>query len=268
MDKIKLWEKNTPYFNEEFGQEEPALVPYLLEDGKTHPCVIVFPGGGYHHRAHHEGEPVAEWLNSIGFHSFVLEYRLEPYDRHAIMADAARSIRLVRHRAKEFGINPNQLGVLGFSAGGHLAYMMALRASDAATVGDVIDSESARPDFAIPCYAVASLITLPESGTKSRFMGEDVGNTELLNRYSADLAVTQDAPPMFIWHAVDDPVVSVTHSLDVAKALREKEVPFSLFVYPNGGHGKNLAAEIPVTCNWTFECEKWLYDLLEMEAKG
>lgn len=266
MEKIKLWEENTPFFNPEFGQEEPALVPYLLEDGKTHPCVIVFPGGGYHHRAHHEGEPVAQWLNSIGFHSFVLEYRLEPYDRHAILADAVRSVRLVRHRAKAFGINPDELGVLGFSAGGHLAYMTALRHSDAATVGDEIDNESARPDFVIPCYAVASLVNSPEGGTATRFLGKDIKDDVLLKRYSAELAITENAPPMFIWHAVNDPVVAVSHSLDVAKALHENKVPFSLFVYPNGEHGKNLAAEIPVTCNWPMECKAWLYDLLEMEA--
>lgn len=268
MEKIKLWENGAPYFNPEFGQEEPALVPFLLEDGKTHPCVIVFPGGGYHHRADHEGAPVAQWLNTIGIHSFVLEYRLTPYTRPAILGDALRAVRLVRHRAAEFGIDPDKIGVLGFSAGGHLAYMTALRHYDTELdSSDPIDAESARPNLCVPCYAVASFEKMPHSGSAHNFLGENA-TLEELHTYSAEQNVTEDTPPMFIWHAADDGVVPVENALNMAAALRLKHVPFSLHIYPNGGHGRNLAREIPLTCTWPEACALWLRENFEMEAQG
>ena len=268
MEKIKLWENGTPYFNPEFEQEEPALVPFLLNDGKAHPCVIVFPGGGYHHRAQHEGAPVSEWLNSIGINSFVLEYRLTPYTRPAILGDALRAIRLVRHRAAEFGIMPDKIGVLGFSAGGHLAYMSALRHFDAELgPSDPIDKESSRPDLAVPCYAVASFENMPNTGSARNFLGADASLDEL-HKYSAEQNVTEDAPPMFIWHATDDGAVPVENALNMAAALRAKRVPFSLHIYPSGGHGKNLARQIPLACKWPEDCALWLYENFEMEAKG
>lgn len=268
MNKIKLWEENTPYFCAEYEQEEPALVPYLLEDGKTHPCVIVFPGGAYHHRAYHEGEPVAQWLNQIGFHAFVLEYRLTPYTYSAILADATRSVRLVRHRAAEFGIYANQIGVLGFSAGGHLAYMTSLRYHEGIlNQEDPIDAASARPDFTVACYAVASFEQFTNTHTVNNFLGEEA-TREDFHTYSAEHNVTADAPPMFLWHTAGDVSVPVEHTLNMAKALRANRVPFAMHIYPNGDHGKGLAAEISQTCNWPKDCAAWLSEILEMEAKG
>ncbi len=269
MDKIKLWENGAPYFEPEFGQEEPALVPYLLNDGEVHPCVIVFPGGGYHHRAHHEGEQVSEWLNSLGFHSFVLEYRLTPYTYPAILGDALRSVRLVRYRAKEFGIDPEKIGVLGFSAGGHLAYMTALRYGDAELdASDPIDSVSSKPNLAVPCYAVASFEQYHHGGSASNFLGEKENTAEMRHKFSAEQLVKEDTPPMFIWHAADDPAVPVENALNMAMALRAKRVPFALHVYPFGGHGKNLAKEIPMACAWPSACGAWLYEIFEMEKKN
>ncbi len=266
MNKVKLWEKNTPYFCTEYGQEEPTLVPYLLQDGKTHPCIIVFAGGGYDHRAYHEGEPVAQWLNTIGFHAFVLEYRLRPYTHDAMVSDAVRSVRLVRYRAEAFGIDPNKIGVLGFSAGGHLAYMTALRYKDGSVnPEDPTDSVSGRPDFAVACYAVASFEKFAHMGTAECFLGE--GFTTLdLHTFSAEQNVTPDTPPMFLWHTAGDEVVPVENSLNMAKALRANRVPFSLHIYPNGGHGLGLAADIPLTSNWTKDLKAWLSEILEMEA--
>ncbi len=268
MEKIKLWENGTPYFEPEYGQEEPALVPFLIRDGKVHPCVIVFPGGGYHHRADHEGAPVAEWLNTIGINSFVLEYRLTPYTRPAILGDALRAVRLVRHRAAEFGIDPGKIGVLGFSAGGHLAYMTALRYRDAElNPEDPIDAVSSKPNLAVPCYAVASFEQFHNSGSTVNFLGEE-NTAEMRHQYSAEQNVTEDTPPMFLWHAADDPAVPVENALNMAMALRAKRVPFALHVYPFGGHGKNLAKDIPMACAWPEACAAWLYEIFEMEAKG
>ncbi len=265
MEKIKLWENGTPYFDPEIGQEEPALVPYLINDGKVHPCVIVFPGGGYHHRAHHEGEPVAQWLNTLGINSFVLEYRVTPYTYPAILGDGLRSVRLVRHRAAEFGIDPDRIGVLGFSAGGHLAYMTALRHGDAELdPADPIDTESSKPTLAVPCYAVASFEQFHNVGSAVNFLGEE-NTAEMRHIYSAEQNVTEDAPPMFIWHAADDPAVPVENALNMALALRAKRVPFAMHIYPMGGHGKNLAREIPMASMWPEECARWLVETLEME---
>lgn len=266
MEKIKLWENGTPYFNPDFEQEEPALVPFLIEDGKVHPCVIVFPGGGYHHRANHEGAPVSEWLNTLGINSFVLEYRLTPYTKPAILNDALRAVRLVRHRALEFGIDPEKIGVLGFSAGGHLTYMTALRHEEAElNPADPIDKESSKPNLAVPCYAVASFENMPHTGSARNFLGENA-SLEDMHKYSAEQNVTEDTPPMFIWHAADDPAVPVENALNMAKALRAKRVPFELHIYPYGGHGKNLARDIPLTCTWPEACALWLRDQFEMEA--
>lgn len=268
MEKIKLWEKETPYFNPEFEQEEPALVPYLLNDGKVHPCVIVFPGGGYTHRAGHEGEPISLWLNSIGINSFVLEYRFAPYTYPATLGDALRSVRLVRHRAAEFGIDPEKIGVLGFSAGGHLAAMTALRHGDAELdPADPIDAVSSRPDLAVPCYPVLSFEQFYHGGSPVHFLGAE-NTVEMRHKYSAENLVTEDTPPMFLWHAADDPAVPVENSLNMALALRAKRIPFSLHVYPYGGHGKNLAKEIPMASLWPEECARWLADTFEMEAEG
>ncbi len=268
MEKIKLWENGTPFFNPAFEQEEPALVPYLLNDGKEHPCVIVFPGGGYHHRANHEGEPIAQWLNTLGINSFVLEYRLTPYTYPAILGDALRSVRLVRHRAAEFGIYPDKIGVLGFSAGGHLAYMTALRHGDAELdENDPIDRESSRPDLAVPCYAVASFEMFYHGGSAQNFLGEE--NTyDMRHKYSAENNVTEDAPPMFIWHTVEDGAVPVENALNMALALRAKRVPFALHIYPNGGHGRNLAKDIPQTCTWPETCAIWLKENFGMENEN
>ncbi|MBE7025433.1 MAG: alpha/beta hydrolase [Ruminococcaceae bacterium] len=268
MEKIKLWEKETPYFKPEYEQEEPALVPYLLNDGKVHPCVIVFPGGGYHHRANHEGEPIAQWLNTLGIHSFVLEYRVTPYTYPAILGDGLRSVRLVRHRAAEFGIDPDKIGVLGFSAGGHLAYMTALRYQDAELYpSDPIDAESSKPNLAIPCYAVASFEQFHHGGSAANFLGEE-NTAEMRHKYSAENNVTEDTPPMFIWHTMGDPVVPVENALNMARALRAKRVPFALHIYPNGGHGRNLAKDIPQTCTWPDACAAWLSENFKMEAEG
>ncbi len=265
MEKFKLWESDAPYFQPEIGQEEPAIVPYLLNDGKIHPCVLVFPGGGYHHRAGHEGEPVAQWLNEIGFNAFVVEYRLTPYNYKAILADAFRSIRLVRYRAAEWGIDPDKVGVLGFSAGGHLAYMTSVLYPEAELrENDPVDKMSSRPDLAVLCYAVASFERFPSMHSANNFLGDEV-NLEMLHKFSTVTNITEDTPPMFIWHTVEDKSVAVENALETAIALRAKRVPFALHVYPNGGHGQNLARHIPQTCRWTLDCEVWLRETFGTE---
>ena len=155
MEKLKLWEK-TPLFDESIGQEEPALMPYLLKDGKKHGAVIVCPGGGYSHKAAHEGGPIALRLNEQGINALVLDYRVAPYRHPAPLLDALRAIRYVRYHAEKLGVLPDKIGILGFSAGGHLTCTAAtLYDKGNPEAEDPIDRVSARPDVFIPCYPVA-----------------------------------------------------------------------------------------------------------------
>ncbi len=268
IDKIKLWEKDVPHFKSEYGQEAPDITPYLLKDGKVHPCVIVFPGGGYTERAYHEGEPVAKWLNSIGIHAFVLAYRVVPYTYPAILGDALRAVRVVRSRADAFKISPNKIGVLGFSSGGHLAAMTALR-HDLAELSstDPIDAVSSRPDAAILCYPVLSFEQYIHEGSRMRFLGDEQ-NWESYHAFSAEAIVTPDAPPMFIWHTGEDRGVLPENSINMAMALRKNRVPFAFHLYPEGEHGLGLAENVPRTSMWTDDCRAWLSETFEMEAQG
>lgn len=264
----KLWENGTPYFEAEYGQEEPWITPYLIEDGTVHPCVIVFPGGGYRGRARHEADPIAQWLNEIGINAFVLEYRIEPYTHKAILGDALRAVRLVRYRAAEFNIDPGKIGVLGFSAGGHLALMTALRHGDAdLRADDPVDSVSSRPDLAVLCYPVVSFVNHFHEGSMERFLKEEA-TWEMRRQFSGEEIVTEDAPPMFIWHTAEDGTVPVENSINLAKAMRAKNRPFSLHIYPNGSHGQGLARRFYQTGMWTEECARWLSETFEMEAEG
>ena len=146
---IKLWEKDIPLWDKEIDQEEPNIVPYLLENTLA-PCVIVCAGGAYGGKAYHEGEPIAQWLNSIGFHSFVLDYRVAPYKEPAPQLDLQRAIRHVRYYAEKYNIRKDAVGVLGFSAGGHLVTSVSIYYDNGKTDGDEIDRESCRPDFTVP----------------------------------------------------------------------------------------------------------------------
>ena len=265
---IKLWENGAPYFDASFGQEEPNLAPYLIEDGKIHPAVIVFPGGGYSHRAYHEGEPVAQWLNSIGLHAFVLQYRVNPYTYPAILNDALRAVRLVRYKAAEFRIDPNKIGTLGFSAGGHLASCTAF-CYDLAELdeNDPVDRVSSRTDCAVLCYPVLSFVRFSHVPSAQNFMGKEYGERRVLRRFSPEENVTENTPPIFMWHTEADLSVPTENSLQLAMALQEKNIPYSLHIYPFGGHGQGLAQNLPLAAEWTTSCAAFLGKIFEMEKE-
>ena len=255
---IRLWEKEIPY-NDGNPGEEPVLFEYPVEGQSPLPCVIVLPGGGYCKLAEHEKGPVASWLNSLGIYSFALNYRLTPCHYKGITGDAFRAIRYVRYHANEFNIDPDRIGILGFSAGGHLAAATAVLFGEAETDPDLPeDKVSSRPDCAILCYPAIS-------------SSEDIGNPiafenllkghitpELLNKYSLEKQVTEDTPPCFLWHTSEDECVHVANSLRFGEALANKKIPFELHVYPEGRHGLGLASDIPRACDWTVDCAKWL----------
>jgi acetyl esterase/lipase len=251
----KLWENGTPYFNPGFGQPEPTLTPYLSDTGRRG-CVIVAPGGGYGGRAPHEGEPISKMINEAGIHSFVLNYRVAPYKHPAMLEDVLRAVRYVRFHAGKFNIYPEKIGILGFSAGGHLA-VTAVEHFDYGKNGDEIDAVSSRPDAGILCYPVVSLKKYGHEGTKENLLGKNA-DPELVDKLSGELSVRGDMPPIFIWHTFEDDGVHIRNSLDLAAALKEKNIPTEMHIFPYGVHGLGLAESNANVAQWAKLLQNWL----------
>lgn len=258
MEKIKLWENGTPYFNADFGQEETTVTPYLLKnENQNKGLVIVCPGGGYSARADPEGRPIAELLNRAGISALVLNYRVAPYKHPAELSDANRAVRLARYHAAEWGIDPEKIGILGFSAGGHLA-VSACEHYDNGTQGDAIDQVSSRPNAGIFCYPVVTMQSeYTHQGSKNNLLGADP-DPALVKKMSGESSVPDDCPPAFIWHTADDTCVDVNNSLLLAKALHEKNIPFEMHIFPSGNHGRGLAEDVDGTCQWSGLMLNWL----------
>jgi acetyl esterase/lipase len=219
------------------------------------PAVLVLPGGGYVRQADHEAEPVAEWLAALNLHAVVLRYRLAPHRHPAPLDDARAALR--RLRAGELGVavDPHAVGVLGFSAGGHLAATLSTVGDDDGATG-----ASARPDFAILCYPVISFEEDTHEGSVEALLGPGA-TPEARRALSADRLVTAATPPTFLWHTADDEAVPVTNALRYATALYRAGVPASLHVYPHGRHGLGLAPGEPGAQRWTAECAAWLREV-------
>jgi acetyl esterase/lipase len=215
------------------------------------PAVIVCPGGGYGMHADHEAEPVAEWLESIGVRAFDLRYRLAPHLHPDPVNDAFAAIRYVRENAETLGVNPDQIGILGFSAGGHLAGTACVRHDLAPT-----DPISARPDFGILIYPVVTMQAHTRGGSKTNLLGENP-DSDLVDALSLELQVNAATPPLFLVHGANDGPVPVENSLALASALARKNIPFELHVIEDGPHGFGLGQPNQPT-NWPPACEHWL----------
>ena len=242
------------------GAAKPRIAVYApaAQPAGTPGAVIVFPGGGYTRRAPHEAAPVAEWLAGLGLWAFVVEYRVSPYHHPAPMLDGQRAVRWVRHGASNYGYGPDRIGILGFSAGGHLASTVATHFDGGNPVHtDEVERHSCRPDAAILCYAVISFEQFRHSGSMQTLLGEDPPN-HLRKELSNELQVTESTPPTFLWHTAEDAAVPVENSLLFAGALRKHGVPFALHVFPHGNHGMGLAQDDPLVGTWTEQCASWL----------
>lgn len=253
--EYKLWENGAPYFDPAIGQPEPTLTSYLCGD-KKRGCVIVFPGGAYAFRAPHEGEPISRMINEAGVHSFVLNYRVAPYHHPVELTDALRAVRYVRYHADEFNVDPDKIAVLGFSAGGHLA-VSAIEHYDYGKEGDEIDAVSSRPNGGILCYAVVSMSNNTHEGTLHNLLGDDP-SPELMKSLSGECSVREDTPPVFIWHTMEDNGVPVSNSLNMCAALKEKNIPCEMHIFPYGAHGLGLAQSVPDTAQWSRLLQNWL----------
>lgn len=260
MNRMLLWPQGAPLSMGEPVESGPAL--YFFPAGGTEPAgaIIICPGGGYGFKAEHEGAPVAEWLNSLGIHAFVLDYRVHPYRHPAPLLDAQRAIRLVRSQARAWNVRPDRVGILGFSAGGHLASTAGTRYDlGVPHAADPIDRESCRPDAMVLCYPVITMGETGHPGSRENLLGPDA-DPQLIEALSNERHVTEDTPPAFLWHTAEDDV-KVENSLQFALSLSRKAIPFDLHVYDKGPHGLGLAKSDPYVGGWTAQCGKWLKKL-------
>ena len=246
---------------------DPTLDFYPAPKEKSNgTAVVICPGGGYAVLAiDHEGAQVAKWFNSMGITAFVLKYRL-PSDKIMVdksigpLQDAQEAMRIIRRNAKEWNINPDKIGVMGFSAGGHVASTISTHYYD--KVYDVKDSVGARPDFSLLIYPVISMEAgITHMGSRENLLGKNP-SPEIVKRFSNEQQVTKDTPPAFLVCSTDDDVVPIQNSIDYLLALKKAGVHAELHIYESGGHGYGLGRSKDTEITWPDACKKWL------EARG
>ncbi|TDE05777.1 alpha/beta hydrolase [Flavobacterium sandaracinum] len=276
---IPLWEEAIPdaiydsnYQEKETSQEgvvqnstkvvTPTLSIFLPNKSSSNgSSVLIFPGGGYSHLAiDKEGTKVARWLSTIGITAFVLKYRL-PND-HIMknktigpLQDAQEAMRYIRRNAKKWNLNKDKIGVIGFSAGGHLAATLCTHYND--ILYQASDTFSSRPDFSILIYPVISMNNeITHKGSQNNLLGVSP-SVSLIDKFSNEQHVNSETPPTFIIHATDDLVVPVENSINYYLALKKNKVPAELHLYEKGGHGFGLGVK-DTSQYWTKDCENWL----------
>ena len=260
---VPLWPDGAPGALGTSTNDIPTLTAYLPDaTNATGAAMVICPGGGYAHLAPHEGNDYALWLNQHGVTCFVLKYRLgsDGYRHPAMLNDAARAVRWVRAHANEFNVDPHRVGIMGSSAGGHLAatLMTHFDAGDT-NAADAIERESSRPDLGILCYAVISMGQYTHKGSRDYLLGTNA-SPELLKSLSNELQVTTNTPPCFLWATFEDNAVPMENTMMFAEALRKNHVPFDLHIYEKGRHGIGLKDKPPFKNPhpWAADCLFWL----------
>ena len=258
---IRLWDQPAPQGHGDGPGDIPAMIAFMPSNLAAHcATVVICPGGGYAGLAEHEANPVAQWLNSLGIAAFVLRYRLAPHYRHpAMLMDALRAIRTVRAMAGPWQLDAGRVGILGFSAGGHLASTAATLFEPADTRRkDPVDRLSSRPDVAILVYPVITFTgPMCHEGSCANLLGPDAP-IELRKTLSSHLQVTAQTPPCFFVHSADDKAVPMENSVMMAEALSRHQIPNEVVTYDHGGHGYGLGGNDAVLSQWPGVCAKWL----------
>lgn len=246
--------------------DKPRMYAFLPKTRSTSAAVLVIPGGGYEHVAMgHEGFQIATWLNQQGMPAFVLDYRVKPYHYPVEIDDGRRAMRIIRAHAAEYGIDPNRIGVWGFSAGGHLASSLGThceaspaKAENSPAPADPVDSESCKPAFMILAYPVITMeAPLAHHGSALNLLGPHP-DPALVREYSNQLAVTSQTPPTFIWATIKDPTVPVENSLDFYRALVHAHVSAELHIYDYANHGCGLCGSIIPLSTWPALLRNWM----------
>lgn len=262
-DTKPLWEGDAPGAIGNEDKDRPKIHVSLPDEGKaTGAAVLVCPGGGYGGLAMgHEGQEIADWLNAHGIASFVLDYRHrgKGYGHPAPLTDAQRGMRWVRAHAQEYGVDPKRVGVMGFSAGGHLASTLSTHFdAGQADAADAIDRQSCRPDFAILCYPVIQFdAPTTHRGSQKNLLGENA-DPALVASLSNEKQVTEATPPTFLFATDQDTAVPPENAVAYYLACRAAKVPAELHVFETGPHGVGLAKNIEGVSQWPDLCIAWL----------
>ena len=261
LPPLPLWPDGAPGALGEKDDDKPTLTAFLPAPEKaTGAAIVICPGGGYGGLAPHEGAGYAEWLAENGIAGIVLKYRLgsRGYRHPAMLNDAARAVRLTRSKSDEWKIDPKRVGIMGSSAGGHLASTLLTHFDmGLAEATDPVERLSSRPDLGILCYAVISMGPNTHGGSKQNLLGNNP-SPELVELLSNEKQVTKETPRCFIWHTWEDNAVKVENSLEFAAALRKAGVPFDLHVYQKGNHGIGLGGRAGALHPWAADCLFWL----------
>ncbi len=258
MKTLKLWpDGKVPGSLGNKDADVPDITAYPVSEGRaTGAAVLICPGGGYGCLcSSYEGHDIAKWLNGYGIAGIVLKYRIAPY-RHPIpLNDAKRAMRLAKANAKEWGFSADRVGVMGFSAGGHLASTLATHCDSGSASGDAIERQGCRPAFQILVYPVISGAK-GHSGSMKNLLGENPDETALKD-VANDLHVTKETPPAFLAHSTKDKVVSFENSVAYRDALKAHGVPVEYFELDTGDHGLGCGKGSEWAA-WQAECVKWL----------
>lgn len=261
---IPLWPDGPPGALGNAEKDTPTLTLFLPSPDKaTGAAMVICPGGGYARLAPHEGKDYARWLSEKGVACFVVKYRLgiDGYRYPLPIQDAMRAIRIVRARSKEWKVDPDRVGIMGSSAGGHVASMIMTHFDGGNTNAiDPIERESSRPDIAVLCYPVITMGKFTHSGSQHLLLGTNPP-AALVEETSAELQVKKDLPPCFIWGTEEDKTVPIENTLQFADALRAAQVPFELHIYQRGPHGQGLGSheyDPSKWLPWVAECSRWL----------
>ena len=259
---VLLWPEGAPGAQGTGDEDKPSLAIYpATGPGKVQTGVIVCPGGGYAHLAmDYEGTQIGEWLNELGISAYILKYRLGPKYHYPIeLWDVQRALRYVRAHAAEFGIQPDHIGIWGFSAGGHLASTAGTHfdKGDPAS-SDKLARFSSRPDFMILSYPVVTMLDpYVHRGSRTNLLG-DKPDPALVQLLSNELQVSTKTPPAFIFHTTEDQVVPVENSINLYLALQKAAVPVEMHIYLKGRHGVGLAQSDPILRTWPGHLSDWL----------
>jgi len=265
-ETIRLWEGPAPGALGDKDQDTPVVAwwPAKQATGAT-PALVICPGGGYGGLADHEGSDYARWLNTQGISAFVLRYRLgsKGYRHPVMLGDVSRAIRLVRHDAERFKVDPDRVGVMGSSAGGHLALSLCLKGDDGlTTAADPIDRRPSRPAVGVLCYPVVSMMPDKTHGGSRKNLLGDAPPEPLARELSGELSAHDTMPPLFIWHTYEDAAVKLEPILELGIRLKSLGKPFELHVYETGPHGLGLGVRpydgTKPLHPWTVDCRRWL----------
>lgn len=253
--QLPLWSGEVPGFEEAIGQRKPSITFFPAPGEGKRGCVIVMAGGSYTSKAVHEGKVVAQKINQAGVHAAVLDYRVVPYSRNVILLDAKRAVRYLRYHAEEMGILADKIGVLGFSAGGNLAFISCAYADDGNPgASDPVERVSSRPDALLLGYAAVMF--------QEEYEEEEEFN--LVAYFDVVLEKEMQFPPTFLWQSMRDGLINYNTALTLCDTLTKRNVPVEMHLFPYGDHGQGLAAPEngdgyhPLTVRWSRLMNEWL----------